>query len=85
MPTISAFYGILIRMFFNDHFPAHFHAEYGEFKATIDIEKLELIEGEFQRRALELVLEWAQLYQAELIDSWKLCSKLNKNLSGSHH
>ncbi len=33
----SMFYGILIRMFFNDHPPPHFHARYGEFEATIDI------------------------------------------------
>ena len=35
MPTISSFYGILIRMFYNDHGPPHFHARYGEFEATI--------------------------------------------------
>lgn len=37
MPTISAFYGIVIQMFFNDHAPPHFHAKYAEFKASIDI------------------------------------------------
>lgn len=37
LPTISAFYGILIRMFFNDRAPPHFHARYGEFEATIDL------------------------------------------------
>jgi hypothetical protein len=37
MPTISTFYGILIRMYFNDHAPPHFHARYGEFEATIDL------------------------------------------------
>ncbi len=36
MPTISSFYGILIRMFFNDHAPAHFHVQYAEYKATVD-------------------------------------------------
>jgi hypothetical protein len=41
MPTICAFYGILIRMFFNDHPPPHFHARYGEFEATIEIDTLE--------------------------------------------
>ncbi|MGD1070844.1 MAG: DUF4160 domain-containing protein [Bryobacteraceae bacterium] len=40
MPTISTFYGILIRMFFNDHPPPHFHARYGEFEATIEIDTL---------------------------------------------
>lgn len=73
MPTISTFYGILIKMFFNDHVPAHFHAEYAEFKATIDIEKLKIIEGQLPRRALELVLDWAELHKAELIEDWSLC------------
>jgi hypothetical protein len=40
MPTISSFYGILIRMFFNDHAPPHFHVQYAKYKATVDIESL---------------------------------------------
>jgi len=47
MPTISTFYGILIRMFFNDHAPPHFHARYGEFEATIEISSLEIIHGSY--------------------------------------
>ncbi len=46
MPAISVFYGILIRMFFNDHPPPHFHARYGEFEATIDIATLDIMEGQ---------------------------------------
>ena len=60
MPTISMFYGIVIRMFFDEHAPPHFHAQYGEFKASIDIRSLSLIEGELPRRALVLVLDWAE-------------------------
>ena len=73
MPTISQFYGILIRMFFSDHAPPHFHAVYGEFQATIDIDRLCVIEGELPRRALELVLDWAELHQEELVEDWILC------------
>ncbi len=73
VPTISHFYGILIRMFFNDHPPPHFHAVYGEFQARVDIDQLRLIEGEFPRRALELVLDWAELHKAELLENWRLC------------
>ena len=51
MPTISAFYGILVRMFYNDHPPPPFHARFGEFEATVDIETLEIIEGELPTRA----------------------------------
>ena len=73
MPTISIFYGILIKMFFNDHAPPHFHAEYSEHKATFNIEKLELMEGFLPRRATELVLDWAELHQTELMNDWNLC------------
>src|SRR5580704_14477450 len=66
MPTISAFYGILIRMFFNDHAPPHFHARYGDFEATIDLSTLEVSQGQLPRRALSLVQEWAIIHREEL-------------------
>lgn len=75
MPTISMFFGILIRMFFNEHSPPHFHAEYGEYKAVINIQTLEVMDGKMSRRALELVLDWAELHQAELMEDWDLCRK----------
>ena len=62
MPTISMFYGIFIRMYFNDHAPPHFHARYGESEATIDIETRAVIEGELPGRALKLVTEWAIIH-----------------------
>ena len=73
MPTISVFYGILIRMYFNDHPPPHFHARYGEFEATVAIETLEVIEGELPGRALILVREWAMIHREELRENWRLC------------
>ncbi len=73
MPTISAFYGILIRMFFNDHAPPHFHARYGEFEATVDLNTLDVIEGQITTRALSLVQEWAKIHKEELIEDWRLC------------
>nr|VFK43169.1 MAG: protein of unknown function (DUF4160) [Candidatus Kentron sp. SD]VFK48672.1 MAG: protein of unknown function (DUF4160) [Candidatus Kentron sp. SD] len=48
MPEISRFLGIIIYMHFNAHNPPHFHAEYKEFKASISIETLGLIEGSFR-------------------------------------
>jgi hypothetical protein len=51
MPTISAFYGILIQIFWRDHGPPHFHALYAEHEALIDIRTLEVIEGRLPRRA----------------------------------
>ena len=75
MPTISTFYGILIQMFWNDHAPPHFHALYAEHEALINIKTLEIIEGNLPRRALSLVLEWAQEHRKELLEDWELCER----------
>ena len=75
MPIISRFFGIIIRMFFNEHAPPHFHAEYAEHRAVINIRTLEVIEGKLPRRALELVLDWAELHQTELMHDWDLCQQ----------
>jgi hypothetical protein len=55
MPSISRFFGIVIYMYYNDHFPPHFHAIYGDYRTQIDIETLEILEGELPRRAFSLV------------------------------
>lgn len=55
MPEISRFFGIIIRMYYNDHHPAHFHAVYGSDEALIEIETLETYRGSLPRRAFALV------------------------------
>ncbi len=56
MPEISRFLGIVIGMFYRDHVPPHFHAAYGEYEITVDIET-GVVHGRFPKRALRLVLE----------------------------
>jgi hypothetical protein len=70
MPQISRFFGVVIYMYFNDHAPPHFHAEYGEFEAVYTIETLEILRGKLPRRAHSMVLEWAALYRNELRKNW---------------
>jgi hypothetical protein len=70
MPEVSRFFGIVIRMYYNDHDPAHFHAEYGEHEALVAIETLAVLRGGLPRRALALVLEWAVLHRQELKSDW---------------
>lgn len=70
MPTISSFYGILIRMYYDEHGPPHFHVGYQGYDAAIDIDSLELRAGSLPRRALNLVLDWAELHQDELRANW---------------
>ncbi|OGT02657.1 MAG: transcriptional regulator [Gallionellales bacterium RBG_16_57_15] len=73
MPTISQFFGIIIRMFWREHAPPHFHALYGEYEALIDIRTLEIIEGGLPKRAQAMVLEWAAQHREELMEDWNLC------------
>jgi hypothetical protein len=75
VPTVSIFYGIIIRMFFNEHAPPHFHAEYGEFKATVAILERRILAGSLPGRALQLVLEWAELHRGELLEDWEACRR----------
>jgi hypothetical protein len=71
MPRISTFYGISILMYFNDHDPPHFHAEYGEHRARIRIGSLEPLDVGLPSRATHLIREWATLHRLELMLNWK--------------
>jgi hypothetical protein len=72
MPEISRFYGIIIKMNFDDHNPLHFHAEYGDFKAVIRIDGYSVLKSDLPPRALGLVVEWASLRNDELLHDWNL-------------
>ncbi len=71
MPQISRFFGIVIKMYYNDHQPPHFHAEYNENIAEIAIETFEVLKGELPRRVMGLVLEWAAIHRDELWANWE--------------
>lgn len=70
MPEICRFYGIVIKMFFDDHQPPHFHVQYGDQQAIIDIRNLALISGRLAPRALGLVTEWAAQHREDLTELW---------------
>ena len=70
MPTLALFFGITVRMYYDDHPPPHFHAYYGGDSAQIVIETLEVLDGHLPRRALALVVEWALAHRPELRDNW---------------
>lgn len=74
MPLISNFYGIVVRMFFNDdekHHIPHFHAEYGEYTASVDFEG-NLLAGDFPNSKLKLLSAWAEIHKEELKALWDL-------------
>ena len=71
MPRISEFFGIIIRMYYREHPPPHFHAKVAEHTASYSINTLALIEGDLPRRAHGLVLEWAALHREERRENWE--------------
>ncbi len=74
MAELSRFLGIVIGMFFREHGPAHYHAVYGEFEVTVEIEA-GVVSGKFPRQALHRLLEWHELHQHELLENWKLAQQ----------
>lgn len=72
MPEICRFLGIVIAIYYADHNPPHFHANYGVHEALIDIESGKVLEGDFPKRALALVTEWHALHRDELKQEWEL-------------
>jgi hypothetical protein len=79
MPVISRFLGIEIRMYYADHPPPHFHAEYGEYEIAVEIHS-QIVTGRFPPRALKSVLEWGYFHRDELLGNWELAGR-NESLS----
>jgi len=75
MPELCRFYGIIIRMFWDDHPPPHFHALYGEYEALVEIESGEIFAGSLPLRARGLVNEWVELHRSELFNLWEAASQ----------
>ena len=75
MPTISMFYGIVIRMYNNnEHNPPHFHAYYQGQNAVFDMDG-NLVEGEMPRAQIKLIAAWAEIHKEELLANWELALK----------
>jgi len=74
MPKVSEFYGVAIYMYFSEHGPPHFHAEYGGGKAAISFDG-RVQRGKLPPRALRLVREWSRVRRSELVRNWALARK----------
>ena len=76
MPTISMFYGIIIRMYFapKEHNPPHFHIYYNEYKISFNIKAMEFMNGDLPAKQKKLVQAWAELHKEELLADWELAA-----------
>jgi hypothetical protein len=71
MPELSRFYGIVVRLFYRDHGPAHIHVEYCGAEVLLCIDTLQVLRGSIPPRALGLVVEWAVRHREEIQECWK--------------
>lgn len=75
MPTLSMFYGIIIRMYFFDdkqHHEPHIHVEYADSKAVMSISNGDILAGELPASKAKLVRAWLEIHKDELVANWKL-------------
>lgn len=71
MPVISTFFGIVIRMYYKEHDPAHFHAEYQGQQGKFDMTGNLIVGNIHSRTALRLIREWAHMHGRELEANWE--------------
>ncbi len=71
MPEIARFLGIVVRMYYCDHEPPHFHVRYNSCRAVFSIADISLISGFLPPKVLSFVLEWAFIHRGELMANWK--------------
>jgi hypothetical protein len=70
MPELSRFYGIVVRMYYDEHPPPHFQVSYQDAEAVVRIDTLDVVRGFLPRRALNLLVEWALAHREELRENW---------------
>lgn len=72
MPVLARFYGLVIKMYFqqSEHNPPHIHCVYGEYMGVIDIRTREMLEGDLPAKALSMVQEWTAQHEADLLAMW---------------
>lgn len=70
VPILSAFFGLIVRMWHDDHPPLHIHVEYQGFEALVDIQTGLVAQGRLPSRAATIVREWCGVHRDELMDNW---------------
>ena len=71
MPVVSEFFGIKIFMYWDEHLPEHFHAEYGSHRCVVSIRDAVSINGVLPAKQLKLVLAWCEIHKDRRLENWE--------------
>ena len=87
MPILSVFFGIIVRMWHDDHPPPHIHVEYQGFEALVQIQTGQVSKGKQPRKVAAIVQEWCLTHQQELLDNWERaqCFEPLERIQGADH
>lgn len=74
MPTISMFFGMVIRMYLGakEHSPPHIHVYYQDDCASFHIRTGDIIDGDLPSRQRKIVIAWIEIHRDELLADWSL-------------
>ncbi len=78
MPTFYTVDGVKIQLYFDDHVPPHFHATIAEYEALIDIETLDILEGELPKKKRKQIVDWATDHREDLLAIWNELQRRTK-------
>lgn len=80
MPTVSMFFGIIVRMYYapKEHGPAHVHVYCQEMAAVVNIMNCEITRGSLPAKQRRLISAWIEIHREELLANWKLCQQGKK-------
>ncbi len=80
MPTLSMFFGIIVRMFYapKEHNPPHIHVYFQQYTAVFSIPEGELTQGALPKKQTKLVVAWIEIHTEELMANWQLCQNGEK-------
>jgi hypothetical protein len=70
MPILSVFFGIIVRMWHDDHPPPHIHVEYQGFEALVQIDTGRILKGKLPKKVASIISEWCETHQIELLENW---------------
>ena len=79
MPTISMFFGLIVRMYYapGEHNPPHVHVFYQDTKAIVDLDG-RVAEGKLSVRHTRMIQAWIEIHREELLADWALCQNGEK-------
>jgi len=87
MPILSVFFGIIVRMWHDDHPPPHIHVAYQGFEALVQIDTGQILKGKLPKKVASIIAEWCETHRGELMENWGRAQRFEtlERIQGADH